>query len=100
RPSASSRDLKILQQMITSPLVERGAVGALLRIATGAVRRLGGVHGVGEVAGTGNTAGSPAPSSRDLKILQQMITSPLVERVAVGALLRIATGAVRRLGGG
>ncbi|RDB43694.1 hypothetical protein DU490_05840 [Halomonas sp. DQ26W] len=51
-------------------------------------------------ANVGNTAGSPAASSRNLKILQQMITSPLVERVAVGALLRIATGAVRRLGGG
>ncbi|RDB41754.1 hypothetical protein DU490_16760 [Halomonas sp. DQ26W] len=100
RPAASSRDLKMLLQNGVAPSVERIIVGALVPIATGAARRLGGGHGVGEVAGTGNLAGSPSASSCDLKMLLQNGVAPSVERIAVGALLRIATGAARRLGGG
>ncbi|RDB44367.1 hypothetical protein DU490_02000, partial [Halomonas sp. DQ26W] len=79
--------------------VERIVVGALVSIATGAGRRPAEAADAGYYRDHGNTAGRPAASSRDLKILQQRV-APLVERIVVGALVSIATGAARRPGGG
>ncbi|MCE9681631.1 hypothetical protein, partial [Halomonas alkalisoli] len=86
------RKRQLLERWFPSRLAPAGASAEAAALAMAAV--------LAAIASIGNAAGSPSASSRDLKMLQQMITSPLVERIIVGALLRIATGAGRRLGEG
>ncbi|RCV89362.1 hypothetical protein DU505_09955 [Billgrantia montanilacus] len=65
RPSASSRDLKMLQHY-KKPLLERRSASRLAPVGA-----LAGPLALAMVASTGNTAGSPSASSRDLKMLLQ-----------------------------